>query len=61
MPLFLPLALLSQTEKSLLTAIVGGKERPKDHSMRIVQNFAPVPVAETAGRPDLVVISRLMP
>jgi uncharacterized protein with ParB-like and HNH nuclease domain/predicted transport protein len=31
--------LLSQTDKASLTAIVGGTEQPKDHSLRVTQNF----------------------
>jgi uncharacterized protein with ParB-like and HNH nuclease domain/predicted transport protein len=32
--------LLSQTDKASLTTIVGGTEVPKDHSIRVIQNFA---------------------
>ena len=32
--------LLSQTDKSSLTAIVGGTEQPKEPSLRVTQNFA---------------------
>ncbi len=32
--------LLSQTDKTTLTAIVSGDEEPEDHSIRVKQNFA---------------------
>ncbi len=32
--------LLSQTDKASLTAIVGGTEQPKDHSLRVTKNHA---------------------
>lgn len=31
--------LLSQTDKASLTAIIGGTEQPKEHSLRVAQNF----------------------
>lgn len=31
--------LLSQTDKASLTAIVGGSEQPREHSLRVTQNF----------------------
>jgi uncharacterized protein with ParB-like and HNH nuclease domain/predicted transport protein len=32
--------LLSQTDKASLIAVIGGLERPKDYSIRIIENFA---------------------
>ncbi len=32
--------LLSQTDKATLTAIVGGIEQPKEHSLRVTENYA---------------------
>jgi len=50
--------LLSQTDKASLTAIVGKQELPKDHSLRIEQNFNLFEELVASCKDDLVAVCK---
>ena len=48
--------LLSQTDKTSLTAIVAGNEQPENHSIRVTQNFELFEELIAGGKDDLTAI-----
>lgn len=50
--------LLSQTDKASLTAIVGGTEMPKEHSIRVAQNYALFQRLVAERKADLVSVCK---
>lgn len=50
--------LLSQTDKTTLTSIVSGCERPKDHSLRVTDNYALFKRWINEGKSDLTTLCK---
>ena len=50
--------ILSQTDKPSLIAILGGAEQPKDHSLRVAENFAQFEELIGANRDILAIVCR---